>query len=93
MCACVLNPFSCVQPCDPMDHSLPGSSVHGIFQARILEWVAMPSFSGSSPPREQTCISSASCTAGEFFTAEPQGKLQDYREHHENACYDYYFRN
>ena len=33
---------------DPMDYSLPGSSVHGIFQARILEWVAMPSSKGSS---------------------------------------------
>ena len=37
--------------CDPMDHSLPGSSVPGIFQARILEWVALPSFRGSSQPR------------------------------------------
>ena len=34
--------------CDPMDYSLSGSSVHGILQARILEWVAMPSFRGSS---------------------------------------------
>ena len=34
--------------CDPMDHSLPGSSVHEISQARILEWVAMPSSRGSS---------------------------------------------
>ena len=49
---------------DPMDCSPPGSSVHGILQARILEWVAMPSSRGSSPPRDQTCIS---CTAGEFF--------------------------
>ena len=32
---------SCLTPCDPMDYSLPGSSVHGIFQARILEWVAI----------------------------------------------------
>ena len=49
---------------DPMDYSPPGSSVHGILQARILEWVAMPSSRGSSSPRDQTCIS---CTAGEFF--------------------------
>ena len=34
--------------CDPMDWSLPGSAVHGILQARILEWVAMPSCRGSS---------------------------------------------
>ena len=32
---------SCLTLCDPMDHSLPGSSVHGIFQARVLEWVAI----------------------------------------------------
>jgi len=35
-----------------MDYSPPGSFVHGFFQARILEWVAMPSFRGSSPPRD-----------------------------------------
>ena len=37
--------------CDPMDYNLPGSSVHGILQAIILEWVAMSSFRGSSQPR------------------------------------------
>ena len=47
--------------CDPMDYSPPVSSVHGILQARILEWVAMPSFRGSSQPRDQTCISYISC--------------------------------
>ena len=39
---------SCLTLCDPVDYSLPGSSVHGISQARILEWVAMPSSRGSS---------------------------------------------
>ena len=39
---------SCPTLCDLMDHSLPGSSVHGILQAQILEWVAMPSSRGSS---------------------------------------------
>ena len=38
---------SCLTHCDPMDCSLPGSCVHGILQARILEWVAMPSSRGS----------------------------------------------
>ena len=38
----------CLTLCDPMDHSLPGSSVHGIFQARILEWVAVSFSRGSS---------------------------------------------
>ena len=83
----------CPTLCDAMDHSLPGSSVHGTFQARILKWVAMRSSRGSSPSREQTCISSTSCIAGEFFTAEPRGKPQDYHEHHVSACYNHYFRN
>ena len=43
-----INRFSCVQLCNPMDCSPPGSSVHGILQARILEWVAMPSSRGAS---------------------------------------------
>ena len=43
--------------CNPMDCSPPGSSAHGILQARILAWVAMPSSRGSSQPRDQTCIS------------------------------------
>ena len=51
---------SCPTFYDPMDCSPPGSSVHGILQARILEWVAMPSSRGSSLPRDQTCISYAS---------------------------------
>ena len=50
VCAKLLQPCSTV--CDPMDHSLPGSSVHGILQARILEWVAMPFSRGSSQPRD-----------------------------------------
>ena len=51
--------------CDPMDCSLPDSFVHGSLQARILEWVAMPSSTGSSQPREQTRVS---CMVGGFFT-------------------------
>ena len=51
----------CLTLCNPIDCSLPGSSVHGIFQARILEWVAMPSSRGSSQPRDLTCISRISC--------------------------------
>ena len=47
--------------CNPMDCSPPGSSVHGILQARILEWVAMPSCRVSSRPRDQTCIPYVSC--------------------------------
>ena len=48
---------SCPTLCDPVDCSPPGSSVHGIFPARLLEWVAMPSFRGSSQPRDQTFVS------------------------------------
>ena len=48
---------SCLTLCDPMDYSPPCSSVHGILQARILEWVAMPFSKGSSQPRGQTQVS------------------------------------
>ena len=48
---------SCRALCDSVDCSPPGSSVHGILQARIVEWVAMPSSRGSSQPRDRTCIS------------------------------------
>ena len=50
---------------NPKDCSPPGSSVHGILQARILEWVAIPVSRGSSRPRDQTQVS---CIAGKFFT-------------------------
>ena len=43
---------SCLTLCDMMDYSLPGSSVHGILQAWILEWVAMPSARGLSQHRD-----------------------------------------
>ena len=57
--------FSRVQLCNPMDCSLSGSSVHGILQARILEWVAISFSKGSSWPRDWTWISS---TSGRLFT-------------------------
>ena len=61
----VLDAQLCLTLCNPMDRSLPGSSVHGILQARILEWVAISFSRGSSRPRDQTW---ASCIAGSFFT-------------------------
>ena len=47
----------CPTLCDPMDCRLPGSSVHGIFRARILEWVAISFSRGSFQPRDRTCVS------------------------------------
>ena len=59
--------------CDPRDYSPPGSSVHRIFQTRILGWVAISYSRESSRPKNQTHIS---CTEGRFFTTEPPGKPQ-----------------
>ena len=61
---------SCPTLCDPMDCSLPGSSVHGISQARIMEWVAISFSRGSSQPREDSAL------AGRFLTTEAPGKLR-----------------
>ena len=60
-----------------MDCNLPGSSVHGILQARILEWVAMPSARGSSWPRDRTQVSCNSCIAGEFYTQWMTREVQE----------------
>ena len=70
----VLVAQSCLILCDPVDCSSPRSSVHGIFQARILEWVAISSSRGSTWPRDRTLVSCVSCIAGRFFTTEPPGK-------------------
>ena len=64
---------SCLTLCNPMDYSQPGSSVHGILQARILQWIAMPSSRGSSQPRNQTRVS---CAAGRFFIVSAIRKAQ-----------------
>ena len=60
------SPQLCPTPCDPMECSPPGSSVRGILQARILEWVAIPFSRGSSQPRDRTWVS---CITGGFFTS------------------------
>ena len=62
---------SCPTLWDPMDNSPPGSSAHGILQARILEWFAMPSSRGSSWPRDWTLPA----LAGEFFTTSASKSL------------------
>ena len=58
-------PQSCPILWDPMDYSLPGSSVHGIFQARVLEWVAISFCRRSSQTRDRTQVS---CIVGRCFT-------------------------
>ena len=68
---------SCPTLCDPMDRSPPGSSVQGIFQARILESVPFP-FTGDLPDPGVEPASLASPTlAGRFFTIGPPGKPED----------------
>ena len=69
---------SCLTLCDPMDCSPPGSSVHGILQTRILEWVAMPSSRGSSQPRDLTRVSYVSCI----------GRQVLYHKHHLEALFE-----
>ena len=64
---------SCPTLYDPMDYSPSGSSVHGILQARVLEWVAMPSSRGSSQPRDQTQVSHIT---GRFFTISATREAQ-----------------
>ena len=64
LCCCLVTRLS-LTLCDPTDCSPPGSSVHGILQARIVEWAAIPFCRGSSQPRDQTHVS---CTEGRFFT-------------------------
>ena len=59
--------------CDPMNYSLPGSSVHGIFQERVLEWVVISSFRGSSQPRHPTHFSHVSCTGRKILCPCPLG--------------------
>ena len=66
---CVLVAQSCLTLGDPKDCNPPGSSVHGILQARMLEWAAIPFTRGSSQHSDQTP------PAGGFFTAAPPGKL------------------
>ena len=64
----VLKAQSCLTLCDPIDCSLPSSSVRGILQARILEWIAISFSRVSSQPRNRTQVS---CIAGRCFTGKP----------------------
>ena len=62
---CVLVAWSHLTLCNPVDCNLQGSPAHGILQARILEWVAIPFSGGSSQPRDPTQVS---CITGRVFT-------------------------
>ena len=64
-CVYILVAQSCLTLCEPMNCNSPSSSVHGIFQARIMGWVDIPFSRGSSQPKDWTHIS---CIAGRFFT-------------------------
>ena len=66
---------SCPTLCDSMDCSPPGSSVHGTFQERILEWVAISSFRGSSWPRDQTHVSCVFCIGRQILCTWAPRKL------------------
>ena len=89
-----MSPYSVAKSClilyNPMDCSPPGSSDHGILQARILEWVPISSSKGLSGPRDQTCIS---CIAGRFCATESPGKSDRFHNNMANPqgfCkYDY----
>ena len=72
VCVCILVAQSCPTICDSTDCSPPGSPVHGILQARILEWVAISFCKWSSRPRD---ITKVSLTAGRFFTLWATGKV------------------
>ena len=73
MCEHSVAPL-CLTLCDPMDCSLPGFSVLGISQARILEWVAVSYSRGSSQARDWTCTSCVFCITDGFFTIESPRK-------------------
>ena len=77
--------------CDPMDCSPPGSSVRGTSQARILEWVAISSSRGSSPPRDRTRVYWLFCIAGGFFTTDPPGKSFHIHKTIQSHPHDHYW--
>ena len=75
---------ACLTLCDSMDGSPQGFSIHGIFQARILEWVAISTSRRSSWPRDQTQVTALQA---DFLLSKPQGKPQ--RMHAYELFYHY----
>ena len=84
VCYLCMRAQSCPTLCDSMDCITPGSSVHGIFQARILEWVAISSSRGSSQPTDRTRVSCVSCIAANLLPTGSLGKPP--------VCYLHYCR-
>ena len=76
MCACVCAQ-SCLTLCDLVDCSLPDSSVHGLFQARILKLAAISYSMGSSPPRDQTPVSCVSCIGRQILYHSAPWEVQN----------------
>ena len=74
----------CSTLCDPWDCGLPGPSVDGIFQARILEWVAISSSRDLSNPGLEPISPASPALAGRYFTTEPPGKAWDFNRIHLN---------
>ena len=72
VCMCVLVAQLWPTLCDPTDCSQPGFSVHGILQGRMLEWIVIPFYRGTSQPRDRTLVF---CLTGRFFTVCTTGKL------------------
>ena len=71
MSTCVLSYFSHVWLCEPIDSSSPGSSVHGILQPKILEWVAMPSFKDLPDPGIEPVSLRSPALAAECYLGRP----------------------
>ena len=86
VCVCAKSLQSCPTLCNPMDHSPAGSSVHGILQARILEWASSPFSRGSSQPRDCTCISMPPALAGGLFTTSFTWKAHGHPELTSGHC-------
>ena len=79
MCVCLVIQ-SCLTLCNTMGCSPPGSSVHGILQARVLEWVAISYSRSISNPEMEPTSPVSPALAGRFFTAEPQCVLYTWNE-------------
>ena len=86
-CVCAQLLHLCPTLWDPMDCSPPGSSVHGILQARILEWIAMPSSRGPSQPRDRTQLS---CLTDSLLAESPR-KVTSMVSFNSNSVLQYLF--